>query len=130
MYTIGQISEMFGIPISTLRYYDKEGLFPKIERQSGIRRFSETEVETLRIIECLKASGLGIKDIKQFMCMHGIVDITMRMLRIRELKLIQGFPEDYVLVGTQSEQKKFIGNAVETHVACALCKCISETINS
>lgn len=67
MYTIGQISEMFGIPISTLRYYDKEGLFPKIERQSGIRRFSETEVETLRIIECLKASGLGIKDIKQFM---------------------------------------------------------------
>ena len=67
MYTIGQISEMFGIPISTLRYYDKEGLFPKMERQSGIRRFSETEVETLRIIECLKASGLGIKDIKQFM---------------------------------------------------------------
>ena len=67
MYTIGQISEMFGIPVSTLRYYDKEGLFPKIERQSGIRRFSETEIEALRIIECLKASGLGIKDIKQFM---------------------------------------------------------------
>ena len=67
MYTIGQISEMFGIPVSTLRYYDKEGLFPKMERQSGIRRFSEIEVETLRIIECLKASGLGIKDIKQFM---------------------------------------------------------------
>ena len=67
MYTIGQISEMFHLPISTLRYYDKEGLFPDIERQSGIRKFSEKEVEALRVIECLKASGLEIKDIKQFM---------------------------------------------------------------
>ena len=45
MYTIGQISEMFNIPISTLRYYDKEGLFPEMERKSGIRRFSEKEVD-------------------------------------------------------------------------------------
>ena len=67
MYTIGQISEMFNLPISTLRYYDKEGLFPNIERKSGIRHFSETEVEALRVIECLKASGLEIRDIKQFM---------------------------------------------------------------
>ena len=67
MYTIGQVSEMFGLPISTLRYYDKEGLFPNIERQSGIRKFSENEIEALRVIECLKASGLEIKDIKQFM---------------------------------------------------------------
>ncbi|MBQ6960562.1 MAG: MerR family transcriptional regulator [Clostridia bacterium] len=67
MYTIGQISEMFHLPISTLRYYDKEGLFPDIERQSGIRQFSEKEVEALRVIECLKGSGLEIKDIKQFM---------------------------------------------------------------
>ena len=67
MYTIGQISEMFNLPISTLRYYDKEGLFPHMERQSGIRRFTDVEVETLRVIECLKASGLEIRDIKQFM---------------------------------------------------------------
>lgn len=67
MYTIGQISEMFNLPVSTLRYYDKEGLFPHMERKSGIRKFSETEVETLRVIECLKASGLGIKDIRLFM---------------------------------------------------------------
>ena len=67
MYTIGQISEMFGIPISTLRYYDKEGLFPDMERQSGIRKFSEREIEALRVIECLKASGLEIREIKQFM---------------------------------------------------------------
>ncbi|MBQ7485950.1 MAG: MerR family transcriptional regulator [Clostridia bacterium] len=67
MYTIGQISEMFSIPISTLRYYDKEGLFPDMERHNGIRKFGEKEVEALRIIECLKLSGLEIREIRQFM---------------------------------------------------------------
>ncbi|EME3579069.1 MerR family transcriptional regulator [Enterococcus faecium] len=67
MYSIGQVSEMFGLPVSTLRYYDKEGLFPDIQRVSGIRKFSENELEALRVIDCLKKSGLEIKDIKQFM---------------------------------------------------------------
>ena len=73
MYSIGQVAEMFDLPISTLRYYDKQGLFPKMERVSGIRKFSETETEALRVIECLKKSGLEIKDIKQFMdwCVEG-----------------------------------------------------------
>lgn len=64
---------MFHLPISTLRYYDKEGLFPEMERQSGIRKFSERELEALRVIECLKASGLEIREIKQFMqwCSEG-----------------------------------------------------------
>lgn len=73
MYTIGQVSKMVGLPTSTLRYYDKQGLFPKMERVSGIRRFGDTELEALRIIECLKRSGLEIRDIKQFMdwCVDG-----------------------------------------------------------
>ncbi len=41
MYTIGQVSKMFGLPLSTLRYYDKEGLFPDMQRSSGIRIFGE-----------------------------------------------------------------------------------------
>ena len=73
MYSIGQVSKMFGLPVSTLRYYDKEGLFPKLERSNGIRRFSERELEALRVIECLKKSGMEIKDIRQFMewCAQG-----------------------------------------------------------
>ena len=73
MYTIGQVSKMFDLPISTLRYYDKQGLFPGMERVSGIRRFSDGEIEALRVIECLKNSGLEIKDIKRFMdwCVEG-----------------------------------------------------------
>ena len=64
--------------------------------------------------------------IKEFMALYGIVDIKMRMLRIPELKKMMGFPEDYVLIGTQADQKKFIGNAVEVTQAKknteALCK--------
>ena len=73
MYTIGQVAKMFGLPPSTLRYYDKEGLFPNMERSNGIRRFGERELETLRVIECLKKSGMEIKDIRQFMawCAQG-----------------------------------------------------------
>ncbi len=80
MYTIGQVSEMFGLPVSTLRYYDKQGLFPELERTSGIRKFSDKELEALRIIECLKKSGLEIKDIKQFMdwCTEGSATFTKR----------------------------------------------------
>ena len=62
MYTIGQVSAMFGLPVSTLRYYDKEGFFPNLERKGNIRYFSDNELEALRIIECLKKSGLEIKD--------------------------------------------------------------------
>lgn len=73
MYTISQVSEKFNLPVSTLRYYDKQGLFPELKRVSGIRQFGEKEIETLRIIECLKKSGLEIKDIKRFIdwCMQG-----------------------------------------------------------
>ena len=80
MYSIGQVSEMFGLPISTLRYYDKQGLFPGIERRSGIRKFGENELEALRVIECLKMSGLEIKDIKQFMdwCVEGAPTYPLR----------------------------------------------------
>lgn len=81
MYTIGQVSEMFHLPISTLRYYDKEGLFPEMERSSGIRRFTDRELEALRVIECLKKSGLEIKEIKQFMswCSQGSSTYSKRL---------------------------------------------------
>lgn len=73
MYSIGQVSKMFNLPISTIRYYDKEGLFPLLKKESGIRKFSDQDIEALRVIECLKMSGLEIKDIKLFMdwCKEG-----------------------------------------------------------
>ena len=64
------------------------------------------------------------RKIKEFMAAYGIVDIKMRMLNIQELKRIMGFPEDYVLIGTQAEQKKYIGNAVEVNMSRVLCEAL------
>ena len=88
MYTIGQVAEMFDLPISTLRYYDKQGLFPRLTRESGIRKFSDNEIEALRVIECLKKSGLEIKDIKLFMewCAEGSATYSNRFELIQKQK--------------------------------------------
>ena len=66
--------------------------------------------------------------VKEFMAMYGIIDIKMRMLKIVELKRIMGFPEDYTLIGTQAEQKKFIGNAVEVNMSRVLCEALARKI--
>lgn len=73
MYSIGEVSEMFNLPISTIRYYDRKGLLPEIQRESGQRRFSDSEIDALQVIDCLKHSGLSIADIAQFMawCQEG-----------------------------------------------------------
>ncbi|MCR4564814.1 MAG: DNA cytosine methyltransferase [Bacteroidales bacterium] len=68
------------------------------------------------------------RKIKAFMAEYGITDIYMRMLNIRELLRIQGFGDTYKLVGTSSEQKKYIGNAVETHMAAALCESLANAM--
>lgn len=67
--------------------------------------------------------------IKEFMALYGILDIKMRMLRIPELKRIMGFPENYRLIGTQAEQKKYIGNAVEVNMARVLCEALARKMN-
>ena len=66
-YTIKDAARIMNVPASTIRYYDKEGLLPFIERQeSGCRVFSEKNMEALRIIDCLKKTGMSIKEIRQF----------------------------------------------------------------
>ena len=70
LYTVGEIAKILGISASTLRYYDKEGLLPFVERSSGgIRMFTDKDYEWLKVIECLKKSGLSIKDIRAFIDM-------------------------------------------------------------
>lgn len=78
MYSIGEVSEMFGLTIPTLRFYDKEGLLLDLERDSsGIRKFNEKTMEALRVIECLKKSGMQIKEIKEFMHWCSLGDKTI-----------------------------------------------------
>lgn len=80
-------------------------------------------------IEVYKTDSPATIQIKEFMALYGIADIRMRMLRIPELKRIMGFPEDYTLIGTQAEQKKFIGNAVEVNMARVLCEALCKKLN-
>ncbi|WP_432404182.1 MerR family transcriptional regulator [Wukongibacter sp. M2B1] len=80
-YSIGEVSEMLNISISTLRYYDKEGLLPLVNRTSGnIRVFDEADIECLKMIECLKTTGMQLKDIKLFFewCEEGDSTIEKR----------------------------------------------------
>ena len=86
-----------------------------------------TEIEEAAIEVYTTDSPMTVK-IKEFMALYGIVDIKMRMLKIPELKKIMGFPEDYVLVGTQAEQKKYIGNAVEVTIARRWCEALCEQL--
>ena len=66
-YTIKDMSELTGLPASTLRYYDKQGLLPNLRRdQNNVRIFTDQDYHQLRLIDCLKKSGLSIKDIKTF----------------------------------------------------------------
>lgn len=93
MYTIGQVSALCGLPVSTLRYYDKEGLFPDLQRNSGIRKFEEKELEAIRVIECLKKSGLELRDIKCFMewCTEGSATYPQRRaLFLKQKEQVEG----------------------------------------
>lgn len=79
-------------------------------------------------VQILETDSPMMIKIKEFMAMYGIIDIKMRMLAIDELKLIQGFPKDYILIGTQAEQKKFLGNAVEVTIARKWCEALCGAI--
>ena len=64
-YTVGEIAKMLHVAPSTLRYYDKEGLLPFVERSSGgIRLFKDSDFEWLSMIECMKQTGMPIREIK------------------------------------------------------------------
>ncbi|AET68656.1 putative transcriptional regulator [Desulfosporosinus orientis DSM 765] len=86
IYTVGEIAKKLNVTASTLRYYDKEGLLPFVERSSGgIRMFKDEDMLGLRIIECLKKTGMPIKDIKHFMdcCIEGDSTIEERLSIIK-----------------------------------------------
>ena len=82
IYTVGEMAKKVGVASSTLRYYDKEGILPFIERSAGGKRiFKDSDMEWLSIIECLKKTGMPIKEIKKFVdwCIEGDSTIDKRL---------------------------------------------------
>ncbi|MFZ5967908.1 MAG: MerR family transcriptional regulator [Bacillota bacterium] len=105
-YSIGEVAKMLNLTIPTLRYYDKEGLLPYLERtNSGIRVFSESDLDTLKVIECLKTTGMPIKNIKLFIdwCSEG--DCTLQ-------KRYDMFLERKAVVEAQLEEIKKTAEAI------------------
>ena len=87
LYTVGEMAKLLGVPASTLRYYDRLGLLPLVERSSGgIRMFRDSDYEWLQVIECLKQTGMPLKDIRSFvlLSMQGDETIEPRLALIRQ----------------------------------------------
>lgn len=88
-YFIGEVAKELNLSISTLRYYDKEGLLEDVERTAGnIRLFKEEDIQQLRMLECLKGTGMKLKDIKVFFewCKQGNSTIEQRYHMLLERK--------------------------------------------
>lgn len=89
LYTVGEMAKKLGVSSSTLRYYDKEGLLPFVERsEGGMRMFKDVDYEFLKIIGCLKSTGMQLKDIKSFieMVQRGDDSIDERLELFRKQK--------------------------------------------
>lgn len=104
--------------------------FTLIARMDKMPPYLITTKEGEMGIAIYEGDSLWTRKVKGFMAAYGIIDICMRMLNIGELKRIMGFPSDYVLVGTQAEQKKYIGNAVEVNMSRVLCEALARKLES
>ncbi|MCM3691032.1 MerR family transcriptional regulator [Neobacillus niacini] len=90
-YSISEVANKLNLTVYTLRYYDKEGILPFVERtSSGTRLFKESDIDALKIIECLKSTGMPIKEIKSFIdwCSNGDSTLQQRYNMFLERKAI------------------------------------------
>lgn len=104
--------------------------FTLIARMDKRPPFLVTTITGQTIIEIYDTDPPIMVKIKEFMALYNVIDIMMRMLKIKELTLIMGFPEEYVLFGTQADQKKFIGNAVEVTISRKLCEALCSALQT
>lgn len=94
VYTVGEMAKRLEVPASTLRYYDKEGLLPFVERSSGgMRMFRDSDLEWLQVISCMKKAGMPLRDIRRYiqLAMQGddTIDTRLQMFRRQREVLLQ-----------------------------------------
>lgn len=82
MYSIKEVERMYGLPSSTLRYYEKEGILPKIHRDSGGRRkYTEEQLEWLQLIIALRDTGMSMAEIRRYVELVMQGDETLEIRR-------------------------------------------------
>lgn len=80
-YTVKEVADMLDMTTYTVRYYDNSGLIPEVDRTDGnIRMFSDYTINWLRLVHCLRTTGLPIEKIKNYidMCQKGDSTIPER----------------------------------------------------
>jgi MerR family mercuric resistance operon transcriptional regulator len=101
--TIGQLARAAGVPTSTVRYYERVGLFkPDARTRSNYRSYSARAVQRLRFIRAAQATGFSLDDVRQMLeltdsgeppCAEVAALITHRLedvrRRLRELKRVE-----------------------------------------
>ncbi|MBO0782993.1 MAG: MerR family transcriptional regulator [Ktedonobacteraceae bacterium] len=64
--TIQEVASRTGLSAHTIRYYEKSGVLPRVQRtESGIRQFTETDLASLRFISDYKQAGMPLEEIKE-----------------------------------------------------------------
>lgn len=77
-YTISEAAQKTGLPPSTIRFYDKEGLLPNIKRKNGIRVFEDMDLRLMGLLTCLKNTGMPIKRIRDYVELTSKGDDTLQ----------------------------------------------------
>lgn len=98
-HTIEEAAELTGVSKHTLRYYEREGLLPAIAKApSGHRRYSEDDIGWIKFLQLLRATGMPIRDMKDFVALthagdHTIAQRVEVLERCREA-LVKRMAED------------------------------------
>ena len=121
-YTIAEVAAKTGVPASTIRYYESEGLLMKVERQSGIRKFSDEDVLWLNMIVGYIRAGLSLAELRLLIAKgHGEsrTELRLNILESRKAKIIKQ-QEELSAVLERLEEK--IEQFITPDPACATCE--------
>lgn len=118
-YSIGQVAKITGLTTHTLRYYDKLGLLPTVGKNSaGLRRFTDDDLRWLNILECLKSTGLQLKDIKHYIDLSKQGDNSLQERYQIFLKQKQRVEEEMLKLKSNMEKLEFKIKYYETALKC------------
>ncbi|MBQ4426364.1 MAG: MerR family transcriptional regulator [Oscillospiraceae bacterium] len=86
-YTVSEIAEKLGLSASALRFYDRNGLLPNVERSpGGVRKFTEEDIESVKEVVLLRECGFSIKEIAELVKLPESSGRRREILRSREEK--------------------------------------------
>lgn len=75
---ISEVAERTGLSISTIRFYEKSGLSPFVERGAdGTRRFTKTDADWLELLASLRATGMPLSEMRAFADLYASGDVTI-----------------------------------------------------